>query len=80
MYAFYNANHRHARKEVLLGLCGELYLVWRDTNGRCHDEKMLRNDGLLQIFVITPHIPHLVENRSATASGTLYEWSDLVDE
>ncbi|HEU5187119.1 MAG TPA: hypothetical protein VFT87_01305 [Candidatus Saccharimonadales bacterium] len=74
------ANHHHKRQEILLGLAGELYLIWRDTSGERHEEKMLRDDGMLQIFVITPHIPHLVENRSTIANGALYEWSDLIDE
>ena len=74
------ANHRHQRQEVLLGLAGELWLVWRDANGVRHEEKLLRDDGQLQIFVIAPQVPHLVENRSATADGALYEWSDLIDQ
>lgn len=74
------ANHRHQRQEILLGLAGELWLVWRDLNGERHEEKMLRDDGKLQVFVITSGVPHLVENRSATATGALYEWSDLIDK
>ncbi len=74
------ANHRHGRQEILLGLAGDLYLIWRDVKGERHEEKMLRDDGRLQIFVIAPNVPHLVENRSASASGALYEWSDLIDE
>lgn len=73
------ANHRHNRQEILLGLAGELWFIWRDFNGERHEEKMLRDDGLLQIFVIEPIVPHLVENRSNTANGALYEWSDLID-
>jgi uncharacterized RmlC-like cupin family protein len=74
------ANHRHKRREVLFGLAGELYLIWRDLDGERHEEKMLRDDGRLQVFLIAPQIPHLVENHSATASAALYEWSDLIDE
>jgi quercetin dioxygenase-like cupin family protein len=74
------ANHRHGRQEILLGLAGELYLIWRDSKGGRHEEKMLRNDNVLQVFVIAPNVPHLVENRSAAATAALYEWSDLIDE
>src|SRR5438876_568299 len=64
------ANHRHERREALLGLAGELYLVWRDFEGKRHEDKMLRYDGKLQIFVIASNVPHLVENRS-DATGAL---------
>ncbi len=74
------ANHYHKRQEVLLGLAGDLWVIWRDQDGQRLEQKMLRGDGQLQIFVITSNVPHLVENRSTTTDGALYEWSDLIDE
>ncbi|HSW98468.1 MAG TPA: hypothetical protein VLF71_01375 [Candidatus Saccharimonadales bacterium] len=71
------ANHKHQRQEVLLGLAGNLYLVWRDSDGSRHETPLLRTDGQLQAFFIPPWVPHLVENRSATADAALYEWVDL---
>lgn len=74
------ADHRHGRREALLGLAGELYLVWRETDGERKEARMVGEGALKKLFVIAPNVPHLVENRSGTASAALYEWSDLVDE
>lgn len=74
------ANHKHKRYEVLLGLAGDLYLIWQDEDGQRHEEKMLSDDGNMQFFFIPSWTPHLVENRSGTIPAVLYEWSDIVDE
>lgn len=72
-------NHRHDRQEVLLGLAGELYLIWKDADGIRHEEKMVHHDGQLRFFAITSQVPHLVENRSHAADAALYEWADGLD-
>ena len=74
------ADHKHQRQEILLGITGELWLIWRDESGERQEQKMLREDGKLQLFVIAPYVPHLVENRSTTESASLHEWSNLKDE
>ena len=70
------ANHKHERQEVLLGLAGDLYLIWRDADGTRHEAAMLRTDGQPQAFFIPDWVPHLVENRSPQAAAALYEWFD----
>lgn len=74
------ADHHHQRREILLGLAGDLWLIWREPTGRRCEEKLVREDGKLQFFILAPHTPHLVENRSAASDGALYEWADLRDE
>lgn len=74
------ANHRHERQELLLGLSGELYLIWRDSKGIRHEEKMVPADGTLQLYSIPSWTPHLVENRSEASGAVLHEWSDIEDQ
>jgi uncharacterized RmlC-like cupin family protein len=74
------ANHRHRKREVLLGLSGDLWLMWRDERGVRHETAMLSGDGDLLFCVIGSNVPHLVENRSSELSSVLYEWSDGSDE
>lgn len=69
------ANHVHAKREVLLALDGELYLIWRDAAGQRKEQKMTTDHGKLSAFVIRPNVPHLVENRGDSVAS-LYEWSD----
>lgn len=73
-------DHSHKQQEVVIGLSGELYLVWRDARGERHEEKLQRDDGKLQAFVIASEVPHVIENRSSTAFGMMQVWHGLIDE
>lgn len=66
--------------EILIGLAGDLYLVWRDAQGKRHEERLIREDGKLQAFVIAPQVPHLIKNRSTDAFGTMQVWEGIIDE
>ena len=74
------ANHCHDQQEILVGLAGDLYLIWRDSQGERHEERLMREDGALQAFIIAPQVPHLIENRSANRFGTMQVWEGIVDE
>ncbi len=74
------ANHRHQRQELLLGLSGDPYLIWRDSKGMCHEEQMVSSEGTLRLYFIPSGTPHLVENRSPHSPAVLHEWSDVMDE
>lgn len=73
------ANHRHAQYEVLVGFGGKLYLVWKDGEGRRHEEKLTSEEGSLYALVIAPHIPHLIENRSKNSPATMQVWNGVID-
>jgi uncharacterized RmlC-like cupin family protein len=73
-------NHRHGRRELLLGMTGDLHFIWRETDGTRHETPMIRPDGKLELFVIPSGMPHLVENRSSAAGASLFELSDRKDE
>ena len=64
----------------MIGLSGDVYLVWRDAQGEHHEEKLQREDDKLQAFVIASGVPHLIENRSSTTFGMMQVWHGLVDE
>jgi uncharacterized RmlC-like cupin family protein len=66
-------NHKHPRKEAFIGLGEELYVVWQDSSGDVHEEKM--EDGSVNLFFIPAMLPHAVINRSKTAFATLYEYA-----
>lgn len=72
------ANHKHLQEEILVGLRGDLFLVWREADGTRREEKLMREDGQLQAFVIASLVPHLIENRSKTF-GTMQVWAGIND-
>lgn len=70
-------NHRHERKEALLGIGSGAYFVWQDETGQTHEEAM-NPDGQLNMFLIPSNVPHAVINKSKTDSIILYEYFDDV--
>lgn len=66
-------NHKHPRKEAFIGLGEKLYLVWQDSDGKVHEEKM--EDENVNLFIIPTMIPHAVINKSKIAVATLYEYA-----
>lgn len=70
-------NHKHKRKEALLGIGEAAFFLWQDANGRVHKEAMNPN-GMLYLFIIPPDIPHAVINESASMPVILYEYFDDV--
>ena len=70
-------NHRHARKEALLGLGEALYFLWQDGDNVIHEEAM-NPEGHLYLFLIPSNVPHAVANKSPNKPAVLYEYFDDV--
>jgi len=70
------ANHRHDRTEIMLALDGDLVLVWRDHAGKRYETMMTPKDNKLLVFMVDSQVPHLVENRSLSAGGSLIAWAN----
>ncbi len=70
-------NHKHHRKEALLGIGVAVYFLWEDERGKLHEEAM-NPDNKLYLFTIPPNIPHAVVNKSLDQDAILYEYFDDV--
>ena len=69
------ANHKHSRREALIGLGSDCFFVWKDSDGQIHEEEM-NPDGQLYIFVIPSQVPHTVVNKNPHTAAVLYEYFD----
>lgn len=74
------ANHRHAHREALSCIAGELVLSWRDADGVRHEELMTpaTNEGM-SIFAIADNVPHLIRNRSSEPA-VMCVWPERVED
>ena len=70
-------NHKHVRREALLGLGKGAYFLWQGDNGELHEEQM-NPEGQVYLFVIPPNVPHAVVNKSSHEPAVLYEYFDDV--
>jgi uncharacterized RmlC-like cupin family protein len=68
-------NHKHKRREALLGIGATAFFLWQDENGKVHEEAMNPEDTLY-LFVIPPNVPHAVVNKSTDEPVLLYEYFD----
>ncbi|HUC89348.1 MAG TPA: hypothetical protein VMR45_00955 [Patescibacteria group bacterium] len=66
-------NHKHERREALLGIGKAVHFLWQDDKGNVHEEAM-NPDDTLYLFVIPPNVPHAVVNKSPTEPAILYEY------
>jgi uncharacterized RmlC-like cupin family protein len=74
----WGGNHRHERVEAFVGMGEGLYIVWQDGAGERHEQPMMSKDkSRLKMFVVPAWTPHMVENRSETETGILYEVRDI---
>jgi hypothetical protein len=75
----WGGNHRHAHREVFVGFGDGLYLVWRDEDGQKQEAKMTGSGEALYAFIVSAHVPHVIENRS-DSTGIVYEIRDSQEE
>lgn len=68
-------NHRHPRREALIGLGYAAFFLWQDTAGTVHREAM-NPEGRIQVFTIPSNVPHAVVNESLHHPVVLYEYFD----
>jgi len=66
-------NHKHERKEALFGIGDTAYFLWQDAEGQIHEEAM-NPDSKMYLFIIPPHVPHAVINKSSAVPVILYEY------
>lgn len=58
----YGGNHRHPRKEAMIGIGDYIILIWEDSDGVVHEETMSNKDTML-LFILHPFTPHAVVNK-----------------
>lgn len=68
-------NHKHPRIEAFIGIGEGLIVVWVDSKGKKHEERMNEN-GNLAIFVMPTNTPHAVVNTSKSQFGVLFEYAN----
>ncbi len=73
--AEFGGNHSHPRSEAFLTFSNDLELIWKDDSGNIHSEIMMKGENL-RLFIVEPHVPHVVVNRSLTHSATLFEYAN----
>lgn len=66
-------NHRHTRREALIGLGDETFMVWQEDDGATYEEPMQVGETI-HMFIIPPLMPHAVVNRSGAIPAILYEY------
>ncbi len=69
------ADHRHARREALVGIGPSAYFVWQDETRVVHETPM-NPDGEHYLFIIPGGVPHAVVNKSPRDPVVLYEYFD----
>jgi hypothetical protein len=72
----WGGRHIHPRQEAFIGFGEGMYLVWLDEQGKRCEEKMDQGGETVLVFVVSSLTQHLVENRSRTEPGILFEMAD----
>lgn len=70
----YGGCHTHERIECFVGFGEGLIFVWKDEQGKLHQESM-NPEGELYMFKVEAGLPHAVVNLS-TAPATMLEYAD----
>jgi quercetin dioxygenase-like cupin family protein len=69
----YGGNHSHPRTEAFIAI-GDMEISWEE-NGEIHTEHMFENEAP-KIYIIPPHVPHIIRNLSVSQFGILLEYAD----